>query len=90
MTTSTCTFQEVLQDKSIIVDGVDFMRFLVHCTLQQPLKKLSDYNSLRDADDQSTLLEAEWINHVGHDELQLKKRSMEATEIRIMCDWGSM
>ena len=75
ITASSCTFQEIVQDKNGIVDGVDLMRFMVHCTLQYPLKRLSDYNSLRDADDQFTLLESKWINHVDHDELQLKKKA---------------
>ena len=75
ITTSTCTFHEVLQDKSTIVDGVEFMKFMIHNTLQEPFKRLSDFNSLRDADDQLTLLEPEWINHVGHNELRIKKKT---------------
>ena len=74
ITTSTCTFHEVLQDKSTIVDGVEFMKFVVHNALQEPFKRLSSYNSLIDADGQFTLLEPEWMNHVGHNELRIKKK----------------
>ena len=50
ISTSTCTFHDVLQDESSIVDGVEFMRFIINSTLQSPLKRLSSYNSLYDAD----------------------------------------
>ena len=73
---SSCRFEEVLQDHSTIVDGVEFMRFLINQTIQAPLKRLSIVNILLDFEDQPTLAEYEWVEHVGHDELRLKKEAV--------------
>ena len=75
---ATCTFEEVLQDKNNIVNGVELMRFLVTRTLQSPLKRMSIVNALSDSEDQPTVPEYEWVEHVGHNELRVKKKIRSA------------
>ena len=73
--TSTCLFEEVLQDKFTIVDGVEFMRFITNRTIQSPLKRLNVGRSLLDFEDQSTFVPYEWVEHVGHDDLRILKKN---------------
>ena len=54
------------------------MRFLINQTIQAPLKRLGIANSLLDFEDQPTLVEYEWVKHVGHDELRLRKKTYGA------------